>query len=70
MFRGTALITNPGDKSRTGEIEGLEEFLIKKLGCPIQRIKEPATLDGGDVLKVDNTIYVGLTKRTNQEGIK
>ena len=35
----------------------------------VKCINAPGTLDGGDVLKVGNTIYVGQSKRTNQEGI-
>ena len=31
---------------------------------------EPGTIDGGDVLKVGTTAYVGLTDRTNAEGIR
>jgi dimethylargininase len=30
---------------------------------------EPATLDGGDVLRVGRTFYVGLSQRTNAEGV-
>ena len=33
------------------------------------RIAEPATLDGGDVLRIGRTLYVGLTQRTTAEGI-
>lgn len=33
------------------------------------RIAEPATLDGGDVLRLGRTLYVGLTQRTTAQGI-
>jgi N-dimethylarginine dimethylaminohydrolase len=36
-------------------------------GCA--RIEAPGTLDGGDVLKVGSTAYVGRGWRTNAEGI-
>jgi arginine deiminase len=36
----------------------------------VQRIELPGTLDGGDVLKVDSTVYVGASSRTNAEGIR
>jgi dimethylargininase len=29
----------------------------------------PATLDGGDVLRVGHTLFVGLSTRTNREGV-
>ena len=34
------------------------------------RIEPPGRLDGGDVLKVDRTAYVGLGSRTNAEGTR
>ena len=36
----------------------------------MNRIHAPGTLDGGDVLKVGDTIYVGRGGRTNAEGIR
>jgi dimethylargininase len=35
----------------------------------VRRIEWPGTLDGGDVLKVGRTVYVGRTARTNDAGI-
>src|SRR5204862_4617174 len=42
--------------------------LAGRLGYTVERIRSPATLDGGDVLKVGDTVYVGLGGRTNPEG--
>jgi dimethylargininase len=36
----------------------------------IERIIDPGTLDGGDVLQVGDHFYIGLTSRTNLEGAK
>jgi dimethylargininase len=36
----------------------------------VERIVLPGTLDGGDVLKVGSTVYVGRSGRTNAEGIR
>jgi dimethylargininase len=36
----------------------------------IEYIKSPGTLEGGDVMMVDDTFYVGLSARTNEEGIR
>ena len=33
-------------------------------------IQAPGTLDGGDILAAGDTIYVGVSSRSNQEGIK
>lgn len=36
----------------------------------IKYIKRPAKLEGGDILQIGRRLYVGLTSRTNIEGIK
>ncbi|WP_397597124.1 dimethylarginine dimethylaminohydrolase family protein [Silanimonas sp.] len=39
------------------------------LGRPVARITAPGTLEGGDVLRVGRQLMVGLTTRTNAEGV-
>ena len=36
---------------------------------PIVRIDEPGTLDGGDVIVAGRRVFVGLTSRTNSDGV-
>ena len=60
-----AVITRPGAASRADEVDstaaGLAPFLtIHRLGA--------GTLDGGDVLKIGKTLYVGQSSRTNAAG--
>lgn len=69
MYRNVAVITRPGNDARKPEIDAVEP-VVASLGCRVERILEPGTLDGGDVLKVNDTIYVGLGGRTNQAGIE
>ena len=73
LYRGTAIITRPGDDARKPETIGVEP-IVAELGCRIERIEAPGTMDGGDVLKVPHpegdTIYVGLGGRTNAEGLR
>jgi dimethylargininase len=69
MFRDVAVITRPGNDTRKPEVEAVQP-VVESLGCRVERIVAPGTLDGGDVLKVNDTIYVGLGGRTNQEGIR
>lgn len=69
LFGRTAVITLPGAEARRSETAGTEASL-RELGLDIERIEEPGTLDGGDVLKVGKTVYVGRTERTNAEGIR
>lgn len=68
MFGTLAVITNPGADSRKPETVAVEA-LVRDLGFPIEHIQPPATLDGGDVLKVGDTVYVGRGGRTNPEGV-
>ncbi|MEU5113580.1 dimethylargininase [Streptomyces longwoodensis] len=69
VFRNVALITRPGAESRRGETAGVEEA-VARLGCSVNWIWEPGTLDGGDVLKVGDTVYVGRGGRTNAAGVQ
>jgi dimethylargininase len=67
MVGGTAVITRPGADARRPEIDGTAAALAE-LGYPITATSL-GTLDGGDVLKVGGTVYVGRTLRTSAEGI-
>ncbi|NIN72517.1 MAG: hypothetical protein GTO46_11485 [Gemmatimonadetes bacterium] len=58
-----AIIAAPGAESRRGETAAVEERL--RALKPLHRIEAPATLDGGDVLLVDDRLYVGLSTRTS-----
>jgi dimethylargininase len=69
MYKNVALISRPGAESRREETAGVEEA-VAQLGCSVNWIWEPGTLDGGDILKVDDTIYVGRSGRTNAAGIQ
>jgi dimethylargininase len=63
-----AVITRPGAESRRAEIAGVAAALRRH--CDLQFIKEPATIDGGDVLRIGERVFVGLTARTNAEGVR
>jgi dimethylargininase len=63
-----AIVMRPGARSRRGEVPGVEAALAPFR--PIRRIEAPATIDGGDVLAVGRTLYVGRTTRTNAAAIE
>jgi dimethylargininase len=63
-----ALITRPGHPSRRDEVETVAAALTGRF--PLHRVREPATIDGGDVLKMGSSIFVGRSDRTNEEGIR
>jgi dimethylargininase len=69
VFRNVALIARPGAESRRPETTAVEETLAR-LGCSVNWVWEPGTLDGGDVLKIGDTIYVGRGGRTNAAGVQ
>lgn len=62
-----AVIARPGAESRQPEIEPVARVLAAHR--PLARISAPATLDGGDVLPIGRTVYVGESGRTNRAGI-
>ncbi len=62
-----AVLTNPGADSRKGEVESIGHALELHREC--SAMESPGTLDGGDVLIIDKMVYVGLTNRTNPDGI-
>jgi dimethylargininase len=63
-----AIITNPGAPSRRLETERIAREL--RTYRPLSTIAPPATVDGGDILRIDKTIYVGLSSRSNPEAIR
>jgi dimethylargininase len=69
MFGERAVITSPGAETRRDEIVAVERT-VRELVSTVARIELPGTLDGGDVLKVGTTVYVGRGGRTNAEGIR
>ena len=62
------VLTRPGAESRRGEVEALAPHLPKDR--EVLRLKDPCTLDGGDVLVFEDTVYVGWSTRTNHHGLK
>jgi dimethylargininase len=65
---GLAVITRPGAPQRRPEIPATEKA-VREAGLEVVRMQAPATLDGGDVLQVGATVYVGRGGRTNDEGV-
>lgn len=62
-----AVISRPGATSRIGESQLIRNAL-NGLVEPIMTIESPGTLDGGDVMMVDDHYYIGLSDRTNEAG--
>jgi dimethylargininase len=69
VYRDVAVITQPGAAARQPEIVDAEK-VVDSLGYVVAHIRPPGTLDGGDVLKVGELVYVGCGGRTNGEGVR
>ncbi|KKL67099.1 hypothetical protein LCGC14_2138360, partial [marine sediment metagenome] len=62
-----AIISNLGVPSRRGEEREIKTVLEKYFDI-VKSIENPGTLEGGDVLRIEDTYYVGLSTRTNEGG--
>ncbi|MFE0375480.1 dimethylargininase [Streptomyces inhibens] len=69
MFRNVALLARPGAGPRRPEVAAARAA-AEALGCSVNEVRAPGTLDGGDVLKVGDTVYVGRGGRTNADGVR
>jgi dimethylargininase len=63
-----AIICPLGTESRRNEVPSISAALEKYR--PQKHIKLPGTLEGGDVLRVGKKVFVGVTARSNPEGIR
>lgn len=63
-----AVISRPGAKVRRGEEELIEPTLTSHRR--IARIEAPGTLDGGDVLQIGKSVFIGVSARTNEVGAR
>lgn len=67
-----AIITRPGAESRRRETNRVADAL--RFHRPTAALLAPATLDGGDVLRIGRMLYVGQSTdgdgRTNAEGLR
>jgi dimethylargininase len=68
VFDDLAVLTSPGTPSRVGEVASVAPA-VAGLGLDTARIEPPGHLEGGDVLKVGRTAYVGVSSRTDRAGL-
>lgn len=66
ILNGHAIVTRPGAPSRIGEIESTAAELSDHF--EIHRI-DAGHVDGGDVLRIGRKLHVGLSTRSNAQGI-
>jgi len=63
-----AVILPLGTETRRAEADSLATELAKFR--PLEYVRLPGTLEGGDVLRLGRKLFVGLTRRSNPEGIR
>ena len=68
VYGDLAVISRPGAEERRPETAAAEEA-VRAQGYRIVHIEDPGTLDGGDVLKHGDVVWVGMGGRTNAEGV-
>ncbi len=61
------LLTRPGAPSRRGEVASIAAALPDSLER--QTMSAPASLDGGDVMRLGRRLFVGRSARSNEAGI-
>ena len=66
---GTAMLTRPGAASRLGEVAAIAGA-VKGFYPEAAQIEAPGTLDGGDICEAGSHFFLGISKRTNEEGAR
>jgi dimethylargininase len=69
VYGDLAIIGRSGAEVRRPEV-GDAAGTVSSEGYRTAWITEPGTMDGGDVLRVGDTVYVGRSARTNDAGIE
>ena len=67
VFDDLAVIARPGAASRRPEVDAVAAAL--RAHRRLAFIEAPGTLDGGDVLVTPGKVFVGISGRTNADGV-
>ena len=70
VLQEVALVFRMGSERRRVETASVAEALARHLPVEVLAAPAGATLDGGDVLAAEGTLYVGLSRRTNHAALK
>ena len=64
-----AVLTRPGAASRRDEVERIAP-VVRDYFSNVYSIDEPGTLDAGDVCEAGDHFFIGISRRTNEDGAK
>ncbi|MGA2625118.1 MAG: arginine deiminase family protein [Bacteroidota bacterium] len=67
LTKDYAIVTNPGAPSRKGETAEIREIL-RDYYINIEEVREPGTVEAGDIMMVGSHFFIGISKRTNETG--
>lgn len=70
VLEDLALLLRPGAPSRRGEVDSVGEALAPFRRCERLQAPDEATLEGGDVVRLEDTLLVGWSSRTNHAGLR
>ncbi len=65
----SAILCRPGAPSRRGEVDGLRGA-IRRFYSAVHEITDPGTVDGGDICEAGSHFFIGISRRTNEEGAR
>jgi dimethylargininase len=64
-----AIFCRPGAPSRLGEVEAIRP-VVERFHTRTFTIDAPGTVDGGDICEAGKHFFIGISKRTNEEGAR
>lgn len=67
LTRHAVVLTRPGADSRKGEVATIRKPLANFFS-EFHEIIPPGTLDGGDICEAGDHFFIGISRRTNEEG--
>lgn len=67
VFDEIAISTRPGAASRRPEVASVAQALRRHR--ELRTIESPGTIDGGDVMRIGRTVYVGQAARSNAAAV-
>jgi dimethylargininase len=65
----SAMLTRPGARSREAEVAAMRPIL-RRFFPALTEIEAPGTLDGGDICEAGEHFFLGVSQRTNHEGVR
>jgi dimethylargininase len=64
-----AILARPGAPSRQGEVAAIRRTVGSFFPSTLE-IEAPGTVDGGDICEAEDHFFLGLSNRTNEEGLR